>query len=75
MAVSVVPGKKFTVTSPKKLFSDQFALRVGRHTTYDVAKDGKRFLMIQSDAQGQTSLNVVFNWFEEVKRLAPGGKP
>ncbi|MFQ5652923.1 MAG: protein kinase, partial [bacterium] len=71
MAVSVVPGKEFAVTSPKQLFSDQYTLRVGRHTTYDVSKDGKRFLMIQSDAQGRTSLNVVFNWFEEVRRLAP----
>ena len=73
MAVTVVPGKKFAVASPKQLFSDQFALRGGRHTGYDVSRDGKRFLMIQSDAKS-TSLNVVFNWFDEVRRLAPEGK-
>ena len=58
-AVSVVPGKKFAVTSPKKLFSDQFALKRGIHTHYDVSRDGQRFLMIESDAQGRTSLNVL----------------
>ncbi len=70
MAVSVLPRKKFAVTPPKKLFPDQYADRGGRHTGYDVARDGKRFLMIESGAQSGTSLNVVFNWFEEVKRLA-----
>ncbi|MCG8606795.1 protein kinase, partial [bacterium] len=72
-AVRVVPGKKFAVTSPKKLFSDPFALKRGIHTQYDVSRDGKRFLMIESDPRGRTSLKVVFNWFEELKRLAPAG--
>ncbi len=73
-AVSVVPGKKFAVTSPKKLFSDQFTLKRGIHTHYDVSRDGKRFLMIESDSRSRTSLNVVFNWFDELRRLTPEGK-
>ena len=72
MAVSVLAGETFAVTSPKQLFPHQDALRIGKHTSYDVARDGKRFLFVQSKVQNQ-GLNVVFNWFEEVRRLAPAG--
>ena len=36
---------------------------------YDIAPDGSRFLMIKPDPaeSGETHVNVVMNWFEEVK--------
>jgi serine/threonine-protein kinase len=74
MVVTVVPGETFAVTSPQPLFPDHYAVQTGTHTGYDVSKDGKRFLMIKSKAPQLTNLNVAFNWFEEVKRLAPEGK-
>ena len=47
-------------------------VQVGR--TFDIAPDGKRFLMVKAgsgeDAPAQ-SLVVVENWFEELKRLVP----
>lgn len=73
MAVAVTPGETLVLTSPKPLFTDQYANPAVKHTSYDVARDGKRFLMLQGEVYGGTSLNVVFNWFDEVKRLAPGG--
>jgi hypothetical protein len=47
----------------------------GDANSYDVAPDGKRFLMIRSDPAGLglAHVNVVLNWFEEVKRRVPGG--
>ena len=40
---------------------------------YDVAPDGQRFVMIkvseEQEAVGQ--INIVLNWFEELKRLVP----
>ena len=37
---------------------------------YDIDPDGQRFLMIKEDREaGQ--INVVLNWFEELKRLVP----
>ena len=43
--------------------------------TYDVAPDGKRFLFTQQrDDASQppiTHVVLVFNWLEELKRLAP----
>jgi len=74
MAVTVTPGEKCPITLPKALFADQYLNPAAKHTSYDVSRDGKRFLMLQGDAKGRTSLNVVFNWFEEVKRLATEGK-
>jgi len=39
---------------------------------YDISPDGKRFLMMKEETlQGQGQINVVLNWFEELKRLVP----
>ncbi len=33
--------------------------------------DGQRFLMIKEAGPEATQINVVLNWFEELKRLVP----
>jgi hypothetical protein len=39
---------------------------------YDVSLDGQRFLMVKPVGQAEaTQINVVQNWFEELKRLVP----
>jgi len=39
---------------------------------YGISPDGKRFLMMKEEtAQQQAPINVVLNWFEELKRLVP----
>ena len=40
---------------------------------YDVAADGQRFLMIKSSVPdpGAQQMNVVLNWFEELKQRVP----
>jgi len=38
---------------------------------YDISPDGQRFLMIKEDQQEAAQINVVLNWFEELKRLVP----
>jgi len=42
------------------------------HAYYDVSPDGKRFLVV-SDASA-AEIQVVTNWFEELKRVAPAAK-
>jgi hypothetical protein len=45
-------------------------------TDYDVSLDGQRFLMVKPSEQAQagpTQINVVLNWFEELKRRVPTG--
>ncbi len=39
---------------------------------YDISPDGQRFLMIKAVEGSQSGqINVVLNWFEELKRLVP----
>ena len=76
MAVKVQSGETLSVTPPKPLFRDQYALRTqNHHISFSVSKDGKQFLMLKGEPQTHiTHLEVVNNWFDEVKRKAPTGK-
>ena len=40
---------------------------------YNITPDGQRFVMIQVDAQDSeaSQINVVLNWFEELKQRVP----
>jgi Tol biopolymer transport system component len=79
MSVSVRTGATFSSAAPVKLF-DASPYFVGGQASpffnYDVSKDG-RFLMVKpvggvtSEANTTTNIEVVQNWFEEVKRLLP----
>ncbi len=47
---------------------------MGTVVDYDISPDGQRFLMIKEadEEEGQPDqINVVLNWFEELKRLVP----
>jgi serine/threonine protein kinase len=65
---------EFKPAQPEFLFDRHFfgGLAAGQKT-YSVARDG-RFLMIQEDLAPGTQINIVLNWFEELKRLVPPGK-
>ena len=41
---------------------------------YDADPDGKRFLVVKQSVSAPTQINVVLNWFEELKKLAAEGK-
>jgi len=59
------------------LFEGQFLASPATTPNYDVSRDGQRFLMVKAGAAGEaapTQINVVFNWFEELKRLVPAVK-
>lgn len=40
---------------------------------YDVSPDGQRFVMVKGEP-GSSRLNIVLNWFDELKRLVPAGR-
>lgn len=72
------PVTGFRVGNPTRLFDRPYLIsREGR--TYDVSPDGQRFLMTKpvgnpDQTVAPTSLIVVQNWHEELKRLVPLGK-
>jgi hypothetical protein len=74
MAVAVRTRPDFSAGKPAVLFEGQSYLhsrRLLRH--YDVSPGGREFLMIDHATPGQriTQLNVVLNWFEELRRRVP----
>jgi serine/threonine-protein kinase len=75
MAVEITPGSGLTAGVPRLLF-ERNELLGGYTSRADVSLDGQRFLMIQpaESADVATQINVVLNWFEELKRLVPTGE-
>jgi eukaryotic-like serine/threonine-protein kinase len=77
MAVDVTLGDLFTAGRPRVLWEAMRARYPGGTggRTYDVAPDGRRFLMIQQrDSAPQppvTHVVLVQNWLDELKRLVP----
>jgi eukaryotic-like serine/threonine-protein kinase len=77
MAVDVVTQPAFTASKPRVLFQGRFLPTPATSPNFDVSRDGRRFLMVEAaepEEQGPTQINVVFNWFEELKRRVRPGK-
>ena len=74
MVVTVETEPTFRVGKPEELFEGSYTVsstNPGFLQYYDISPDGQRFLMIKT-AEGSTAqINVVLNWFEELKRLVP----
>jgi serine/threonine-protein kinase len=76
MSTSVEGGSTFRAGNPTRLFEGPYSLYAGAPgRTYDVSLDGQRFLMIKvagpDGTSAPTSIVVVQNWTEELKRLVP----
>ena len=77
MAVDIATQPGFTAGKPRMLFEGQYVLFPATTPNYDVTPDGQRFLMLKPSEQEQaapTQINVVQNWFEELKQKVPTGK-
>jgi serine/threonine-protein kinase len=74
MVVDVETAPTFRAGRPRVLFEGQF-YDFGINC-YDVSPDGSRFIMIKEDPAelGPAHVNVVLNWFDEVKRRVPGAR-
>ena len=72
MAVEIKTNPTFIAGTPKLLFEGSY-VRYGPRANYDVTLNGQRFLMIKKSDQESTvsQLEVIQNWFEELKRLVP----
>ena len=69
MSVAVT-GRRELVAEKSKLLFDMasYATFIGRN--YDITPDGKRFVMVKAPpASAQSSLTIVLNWIEELKRI------
>jgi Tol biopolymer transport system component len=74
MAVEIATHPNFVAGKPRMLFEGPYLATPQTSPYYDVAPDGRRFLMLKPTGQAQTAptqINVVLNWFEELKRRVP----
>ena len=72
IAATIETKPEFRVINFEELFEGRYLTTI--YHNYDVASDG-RFLMIQEPQESTPlGINVVLNWFEELKRLVPTGK-
>jgi Tol biopolymer transport system component len=77
MAVDITTQPSFTVGKPRMVFEGPYVPTPATLPNYDVSPDGQRFLMLKPVEQAQaapTQINVVLNWFEELKQKVPTGK-
>ena len=67
MSVSVSRGPELTLSQPRVLFEGRYTYGQNLTTAnYDVDPTGQRFLMVKDEAGGGR-VNLVLNWFEELK--------
>ena len=75
IAVPVSTASGVTLGHPAVLFEGRYDVDPfnADATNYDVTRDGQRFVMVRpvADAAHSLQLNVVVNWYEELKRMAP----
>ena len=79
MAVPVETERQFKYGTPSILFRGTAGKIIGPvfmdvtdYTYWDISPDGKRFLMLKDDpAQAPRKINIVVNWFEELKQRVP----
>ena len=66
MAANYTVTSSFTVASRARVFTADVAPGA-IHANYDVAKDGRHFLMVRN-AGGSTDLTIVLNWLESARK-------
>jgi serine/threonine-protein kinase len=82
VAASAKTDPAFSVETPKMLFRGTYVNAVLAYddwdfATWDVSPDGKQFLMMKETGAAATGggrtrkINVVLNWFEELKQRVP----
>jgi Tol biopolymer transport system component len=76
MAVDIATHSGFAAGNPRMLFEGPYQATSATSPNYDVSPDGQRFLMLKPIEQehAPTQINVVLNWFEELKQKVPAGK-
>jgi len=77
MAVDIATQSGLAAGKPRVLFEGRYERSPATSPNYDVSLDGQRFLMLKLSEQESAApkqINVVLNWFEELKRRVPADK-
>jgi len=75
MAVEITTQPSFSAGKSKAVVEGPYLPTPATLSNYDVSPDGQRFLMLKPiEQEAPTQINVVLNWFEELKQKVPAGK-
>ncbi|MBM3790464.1 MAG: hypothetical protein FJW35_08960, partial [Acidobacteria bacterium] len=76
MVVDIRTEPAFSAGTPRTLFEGPNPYFAATPQQYDVAPNGRRFLMLRrrQHVETITEMILVHNWFEELKRLVPAGR-
>ncbi len=76
LAVDIQVGETLVAGRPRLLFDKTGYALSGWMRSYDVTPEGKFVMVARTgiSAQPVTELNVVLNWFEELKQRVPTGR-
>jgi len=75
MAVTITTSPEFRADKPSLLFEGPYIWATLYGQSYDVSRDGNRFVMVKYDPpKSPKEINIVLNWFEELKRRVPTDK-
>ena len=67
MAVSVKTEPTLYLGTPEVKFEGQYYYHNGWIPYYDIHPEGDKFLMVKRDELSLNQINIVMNWFEELK--------
>jgi hypothetical protein len=78
LAVSIKTSPAFIFETPRTLFQGTYVRSVNSpgsrdFVTWDISPDGGKFLMMKesSAGSGPCKINIILNWFEELKDRVP----
>jgi Tol biopolymer transport system component/tRNA A-37 threonylcarbamoyl transferase component Bud32 len=74
MVVDVKTTPEFSASKPRRLFEHAYERADAYWPNYDATPDGRRLLMLRGITQphvAQRQINVVLNWFDELKQRVP----
>jgi serine/threonine-protein kinase len=72
MAVDVVLSPAISFGKPHVLFEGSYMFGATESQEFDVSRDGRRFLMLKPTRPLEARpLNVIVNWFDDVRRRVP----
>jgi eukaryotic-like serine/threonine-protein kinase len=77
MVVSYTAKGATFVPDKPRLWSDHRIFNAFGNRGYDLAPDGKRFAVLEppeGEQKPETHVNILLNFFDEVRRRAPAGK-
>jgi hypothetical protein len=71
--VAQLPGPaSLVVLGERRKLMDLSRYDSGYFHEFDVSENGQRFLLIRTEPESRpTRLDIVLNWFEQLKRLVP----